>query len=147
MTTIEHINYVVKKLTTGLQIKPNEPQFELKNTRNKDTTIFSISILPDRQFSTNGNLSINIYGTTNDSLTDIRAGDIEDVSGIVIDLGSDGMNFRKNDVLRFFIWREGAGADVSLTLDITTGEKIIAENALIEQLNFRGKGIQRGNRR
>ncbi len=147
MTTIEHINYAVKKIETGVQDKPNVPQFEIKNTRNKDVTIFSISLLPDKQFKSSGNIVINVFGTTNDTLAQIKADDLEDVSTVIIDLGSDGFNFRKNDVLRFFVWRNGAGANVKLTLDVTSGEKIIAENQFVEKVNFGGTGIQRGNRR
>ena len=147
MTTIEHINYAVKKIETGVQSKPTVPQFEIKNTRNKDVTIFSISLLPDKQFTSGGNIVINVFGTTNDTLAQIKAGDLEDVATIIIDLGSDGFNFRKNDVLRFFVWRDGAGANVKMTLDVTSGEKINAENQFVEKINFSGTGIQRGNRR
>lgn len=147
MTVIENVNYTIKKIVTNIQDKPNEAQLVLKNTRNKDVTIFSISLLVDRKFTTEGNLVINVYGTTNDTLADIRAGDLEDVATVVIDLGSNGFNFRKNDELRFFVWRAGAGSNIKLNVDITTGEKINSENQLIEQFNFRGSGIQRGNRR
>ena len=135
LKTIENLNYKIKKIETGVQEKPNIAQFILKNDRQKDITIFSISLLPDKQFKDNGNIFIDVFGTTNNTLADIRAGDLDGVTSVEIKVGDEGFNFRRNDSLRFFVWRDGSGADVQITLDVITGEKLLFQ------------GFQKGDRR
>lgn len=116
--------YDFKRITSSQTTKPDEntPSYELKNTSGVIKRIFSISIVPDSNFKTDGILAISINETTFFPIGNLQAGDFQDVDSITIPIPDTyGLKILPKDKLKLFIWSP-SGSLVGVTISVFIGE-------------------------
>lgn len=100
----------------------NDPQYFLKNTSSVIKRIFSISIVPDNTFKSEGFLQITLNGVTFFPITNPIAGNFQDVDSITIPIPDTyGLKILPKDKLKVFIW-SATGATINATIAVFIGE-------------------------
>jgi len=115
-------DYVRIQASQDTQSNSNSPQYELKNFSSVIKRIFSISIVPDATFKSEGFLAITLNGAPFFPITNLSAGDFQDVDSITIPIPDTyGLKILPKDKLKVFIW-SATGALVSCTVAVFIGE-------------------------
>jgi len=100
----------------------NSPQYELKNESSVIKRIFSISIVPDATFKAEGFLAITLNGAPFFPISNLNAGDFQDVDSITIPIPDTyGLKILPKDKLKVFIW-SSTGAVINASVAIFIGE-------------------------
>ncbi|MBA7492245.1 hypothetical protein ES702_02794 [subsurface metagenome] len=112
------------RITTSETVKQddNSPIYELKNESSVIKRIFSLSIVPDATFQTEGLIAITLNGVTFFPITNQIQGDYTDISAINIPIPDTyGLKILPKDKLKVFIWNP-SGNPISASVAVFIGE-------------------------
>ncbi len=115
-------DFVRIQASSNKRANSNQPNYELKNDSSVIKRIFSISIVPDATFKAEGFLAITLNGAPFFPITNLNAGDFQDVDSITIPIPDTyGLKILPKDKLKIFIW-SATGATINATVAIFIGE-------------------------
>lgn len=109
--TLANPQYDLVKLSTGTTItkKTDKAQYEITNTASGDKRIYTIGIVPDATFKTDGVLEIRLNGVRLFPISDPAQGMLENVSSLNIPIPANyGLSIKESDKLEVFIWNPNA---------------------------------------
>lgn len=119
---LKNPQYDIVNLDTGTTIlkKSNKAQFEIKNTASGDKRIYTIGLVPDATFKTDGVIEIILNGVRLFPITSPSQGMLQNVSSLNIPIPSNyGLKIEESRKLEVFIWNpNGASATINFAVFI-----------------------------
>lgn len=118
----ENFSFIeVGRASTTSQTRPNAPNIEFQNPRDRPSSITEISIVPDVNFRTKGMIEI----TANDVILyrTKAAGDFTDI-GDDTTVFKGGKTIQANQKIKVYLWNGVDANSVAITAKITFGEVI-----------------------
>ena len=103
----------IVELDTGATIlkKTDKAQYEIKNTASGDKRIYTIGIVPDATFKTDGVIEILLNGVRLFPITNPAQGMLKNVSSLNIPIPANfGLGIKESEKLEVFIWNPSAAA-------------------------------------
>jgi len=98
----------LQALATDLK-KPTTPQFSIKNDASGDKRIYTIGIVPDATFKTDGVMAIILNGVRLFPITSPSQGMFKNVSSLNIPIPANyGLRIKESEKLEVFIWNPSA---------------------------------------
>ncbi len=108
----------IGRATTTQTKKPETPDLEFENPRKIDSTVSSISIIPDASFKTKGIFSITVNNV--ELIKNKAAGDLTDVVDHLTEFFR-GKKIRASQKVRVFLWTSDATSS-SLAVSVSFAE-------------------------
>jgi len=109
----------IKRATSAATEKPSTPDIEIANPRKIDSTIHSISLLPNAQFKTDGIFLITVNKVV--VFESLEAANLTDATEALQNL-LRGKKIRASEKVRVFIWNGLSATNVSLAVMVNFGE-------------------------
>jgi len=111
--TLANPQFDIVELDTGATTlkKPKTPQFTIKNDASGDKRIYTIGIVPDATFKTDGVMEIILNEVRLFPITSPKQGMFKNVSSVNIPIPSNyGLKIGESKKLEVFIWNPSAAA-------------------------------------
>jgi len=112
---------IIKRATTTSSSRPGTPSIKIDNSLDRDVRIFSIGMIPNANFKTNGRLEIQINAVT--YLDEESAATFTDIVDINLPIPPEGELLKAGESVDFNIRNDDNTTSIALTVLVYLGAR------------------------